>query len=142
MKNIIILVLMMVLFVFGTNVLASPQYQDRYKEVGIDMLVVELLKDGVQVNVIVPECLEIEGLNPQNLIKALYCAGAKGQDIRDAAEKNGLTELIIVAGYKKSVDECRDRVEDSQAYTPTSSGPTFSSPSGGRGGAYASPSTF
>jgi len=132
----------MALFALSTNAVATSQYQDRYKEVGIDNLVIELLKDGVQVTTIVPECLEIEGLNPQNLIRALYCAGVKGQDIRDAAEKNGITEPIIVAGYKKSIDECRDRVEDAQAYTPTSSGPAFSSPSGGRGGAYASPSTF
>ena len=121
----------------------ATQIHDQYNKVGIDVLVVELLKAGTQVSVIVPECLEIEGLNPQNLIKALYCAGAKGQDIRDAAEKNGITELIIVAGYKKSTDECRDIVLDPQAYTPVETGSAFyGNSTAGRGGSFASPSTF
>jgi len=106
-------------------------------------VVISLLKEGVNANTITRDCLVLEGLNPQNLIRALYCAGVPGQDVRNAAENNDISELIVVAGYKKSIDECRDIVEDSQAYTPTSEGPAFSSPTGGgRGGRSASPSTF
>ncbi len=84
--------------------------------------------------------LELEGLNPQNLIKALYCAGAKGQDIREAAEKYNISEMILAAGFKKSKAECSDMVADAQAYTPVGLGPSFATPVSTRGGSLASPS--
>jgi hypothetical protein len=132
----------MMFFIPSAN---SAQLQEKYNKIGIDKVVVELLKDGVKPNQIVEDCLPLDGLNPQNLIRALYCAGVTGQDVREAAENNDITEVIVVAGYKKSVDECRDVVEDSQAYTPVSSGPSFSSPTAGRTGGgltFASPSAF
>ncbi len=117
-------------------------FRDTYSTEGIDKAVEKALKDGRNPDLIVEVGLEIEGLNPQNLVRALYCAGASGQDIRAAAEKWKISEPIVVAGYKKSIDECGDRVADSQAYTPVATGPSFATPSGGRGGSFASPSTF
>ena len=117
-------------------------FRDTYASKGIDKAVEDALKEGKNPALIVEVGVEIEGLNPQNLVRALYCAGASGQDIRAAAEKYQISEPIVVAGYKKSIDECGDRVADSQAYTPVASGPSFSTPSGGRSGSFASTSRF
>ena len=115
-------------------------FRDTYVSEGIDKAVENALKEGTTPDLIVENGLELEGLNPQNLIKALYCAGAKGQDIRVAAEKYDISETILAAGFKKSVAECGDRVADAQAYTPIDRGPSFTTPSRGRSGWYASPS--
>lgn len=116
-------------------------FRDTYVAEGIDKAVENALKDGKTPDLIVENGLELEGLNPQNLIKALYCAGAKGEDIRAAAEKYTLSEVIVAAGYKKSKAECGDQVADSQAYTPVGEqGPSFATPTHGRSGSLASPS--
>ena len=115
-------------------------FRDTYVSEGIDKAVENALKDGTTPDLIVENGLDLEGLNPQNLIKALYCAGARGQDIREAAEKYNISEAIIAAGFKKSVAECADQVADSQAYTPANRGPSFTTPRRVRNGWYASPS--
>lgn len=114
-------------------------FRDTYASKGIDKAVEDAMKNGKNPDLIVEAGLDIQGLNPQNLVRALYCAGASGQDIRAAAEKYKISEPIVAAGYKKSIDECGDRVADSQAFTPPGSGgPSFSTPSGGRSGSFAS----
>lgn len=146
MRNLTVIILTVItLLVSSVAMSANQSLQESYNKIGIDNLVVELLKEGISPDTIVKDCIEIEGLNPQNLVKALYCAGVTGEDVRKASEKYGISEPMIVAGYKKSIDECGDRVEDSQAYTPVSTGPSFAGPSAGRSGSsvvYASPSAF
>lgn len=118
-------------------------FRNTYAAEGIDKAVENALKDGKNPDAIVElGVVQIEDLNPQNLIRALYCAGASGQDVRAAAEKYKITEQIVAAGYKKSIDECGDRVADSQAYTPVATGPSFSTPSGGSSNTFASPAAF
>jgi hypothetical protein len=118
-------------------------FRDTYVKEGIDKAVVVALKGGANPDLIVENGLQLEGLNPENLVKALYCAGAKGQDIRDAAKKWNISEIVVAAGYKKSIAECENVIADSQAYTPVPTGPSFGTPSGGQsGGFFASPSTF
>jgi hypothetical protein len=118
-------------------------FRDTYVKEGIDKAVENAMKGGANPDLIVENGLQLEGLNPQNLVKALYCAGAKGQDIRSAAEKYNISEVIVAAGYKKALAECSDQIADAQAYTPVSTGPSFTTPSGGRSGTYSvSPYTF
>jgi hypothetical protein len=117
-------------------------FRDTYVKDGIDKAVENAMKGGATPDLIVENGLKFEDLNPQNLVKALYCAGAKGQDIRAAAEKYSISEVIVSAGYKKSVAECGDNLADSQAYTPKSNDTNFMSPSSGRNGTFASRSTF
>lgn len=117
-------------------------FEDSYFNNGIDQAVIDALKEGATPDSIVERGLILEGLNPQNLVMALYCAGAKGNDIKGAAEKHEISEMVVTAGYKKSVVECGDAVADSQAYTPTSSGFSGGRSAGGGGGTFASPSTF
>jgi len=118
-------------------------FKDTYVKEGIDKAVVVALKGGANPDLIVENGLQLEGLNPENLVKALYCAGAKGQDIRTAAKKWNISEIIVAAGYKKSIAECDNVIADSQAYTPVATGPGFVTTSGGDSGSFfASPSTF
>jgi hypothetical protein len=102
-------------------------FRDTYVQAGIDKAVENALKGGANPDLIVENGMKLDGLNPQNLVKALYCAGAKGIDIRAAAEKWNISEVIVAAGFKKSIEECKD--VDAQAYTPVASDTTFPSPS-------------
>lgn len=127
----------------------SPAFADwiedfamNFENKGIETAVPKALEAGKTPDDIVEEGLKLTELNPQNLLKALYCSGAAGDDIKAAADKNDISEIIVVAAFKKSVVECGDAVADSQAYTPA--GPRFAGPpsGGGGGNSFASPSTF
>ncbi len=118
-------------------------FRDNYKNKGIDIAVEEAMKEGAAPDSIVENGLLLEGLNPQNLVKALYCAGASCNDIRSAAQQYAISDMIVAAGYNKSVAECGDKVADTQAYTPVATAVPFSSPpSASSVGSFASPSTF
>ncbi len=131
------------LMFFATSAFAAWQvkFADTYTKKGIDQAVIEALKEGAKPDDIVDKGLGLEGLNPQNLVMALYCAGVKGQDVRQAAASHDISELIVVAGYKKSLEECAGAVADSQAYTPVTTGFSSRSSEGG-GSSFASTSTF
>jgi hypothetical protein len=109
---------------------------------GIDRAVVEVLKLGAQPDDIMGEGLKLEGINPQNLVKAMYCGGIRGNDIRVAGQKHDVSDQIIVAGYKKSVEECGDKVVDTQAYTPVATVVSFVGQPEPGGGTSASEFTF
>jgi len=113
-----------------------------FEDKGIEYAVPKALEEGKTPYDIITEGVKITALNPQNLLKALYCSGAAGDDIKAGADANDISEIIVVAAFKKSIVECGDAVADSQAYTP--SGPSFAGPpsGGGGGNSFASPSTF
>jgi hypothetical protein len=114
-----------------------------FEDKGVEFAVPKALEEGKTPSDIIKEGLKLTALNPQNLLKALYCSGADGDDIKIGADANDISEIIVVAAFKKSVVECGDAVADSQAYTP--GGPSFAGPPGGGGGggnSFASPSTF
>ena len=143
MKHIIISTLLG--FFLVSPVLADwiEDFSVNFDDKGIEFAVPKALEEGKTPNDIIKEGLKLATLNPQNLLKALYCSGADGDDIKAGADENDISEIIVIAAFKKSVVECGDAVADSQAYTP--SGPNFAgppSPGGGGGGTYASPSTF
>ena len=117
-------------------------FLENYKKSGIDVAAELALKDGVPPDAVLETGLTLDDLNPQNLIKAMYCAGYKGNDIKKASDQFKVSDMILVAGFKKSREECSDVVTDTQAYTPLS-GPSFNGvPSPGGGESFASPSTF
>ncbi len=120
-------------------------FKEKYAKEGIDQAVVDAMKEGALPVEIVESGLQLEGLNPQNLVKALYCAGANGQDVTSAAQQYNINEIIIAAGYKKAVEECGDQVADSQAYSPLNQGGRVrfgGEPKPAGSGVFASPSTF
>ena len=97
-------------------------FKGNYQNKNIDIAVENALKEGISPDIIMENALAFENINPQNIIKALYCAGVSGQDIYVAAQKFNISELIVTAGFKKSVEECGDRVADTQPYTPGNQG--------------------
>jgi hypothetical protein len=117
-----------------------------FKSKGIDQAVVQALKGGERPEAIISEGLKLKELNPQNLLRALYCAGVKGDDIKAASDAAGISELLLVAAYEKSIAECGDQVVDTQAYTPAQTAARsfagIPSPGSSGGSTYASPSTF
>lgn len=100
-------------------------FKDTYRQKGIDEAVERAMKEGIAPDSIVENGLMFDGLNPTNLIKALYCAGAQGQDVREAAEQYGISDLMVAAGYKKSIAECGDKIADAQAFTPVVTAKSF-----------------
>ena len=92
-------------------------FRDIYLEQGIDQAVIEALKQGAKPDEIMKNGLELDGINPQNLIKAMYCAGIRGRTILRLRVMHGkCRDMIIVAGYKKSVEECGDQVIDTPGH--------------------------
>ena len=142
MKKIAFSIILVILFATIAYAKWEVEFEDTYIDKGIDQAVVEALKAGALPEGIVQLGLDLEGLNPQNLIMALYCAGVKGDEIRDAAFKYDISEQIVSAGYKKSTVECGDIVADSQAYTPVASGFSGGRTTSGGGGTFASVSGF
>lgn len=111
-------------------------FQDDYEDSGIDTAVDNAINKGdAAVDSVLLSSLELDDgkLLHQNIIKALYCAGVKGDVIKAAADElnelnadnpdyEPVTPLAIVGGFKKSKEQCGDRVVDSQAYTPSFGG--------------------
>ena len=114
-------------------------FKNVFIDSGIDEAVVEALKQGAVPDDIMETGLQFEELNPQNLVKAMYCGGIRGDDIRASGQKYDVSDIIIVAGYKKSVEECGDQVVDTQAYTPTASVISFAGPAALTNGSTGSP---
>ncbi len=85
---------------------------------GIEVAVAEALKAGMDPTSIVDEGLKIANVNPQHILKALYCEGVDGDDVKAASDSAGISDIILVAAFEKSLVECGDAVADSQAYTP------------------------
>ncbi len=139
---------MMVIFIFtmmtGTHLTYANwknTFTDTYIDLGIDDAVVFALKDGISPYFILKEGLVFDGLNPVNIIKALYCAGAKGEDIGKAAKRLEIDSLVLTSGYRKYIVECSEGMADSQAFT-SGSKTGFVSLDGSGGGTVASPSGF
>ncbi|MDO9043649.1 MAG: hypothetical protein Q7U64_15125 [Desulfocapsaceae bacterium] len=142
MKKITFTMLFCLLIVSVAHADWIETFSSLFKSKGIEPAVTQALKEGQSPSAIIHEGLKLDGLNPQNLLKALYCAGVKGDDIKAASDEEGISVILLVAAYEKSVAECGDQLADTQAYTPV--GPSFSGiPSPGSGGnSYGSPATF
>lgn len=127
----------------GTATIAGwvAHFISTYDKYNIYQAVADVFKKGHTPDEITTNALNIKGINPQNLVAALYCAGAKPEDIRVASENAGISEMILIAGFETAKTVCGDAITDTQAYTPV--GPNFAGIPGGGGGegmAYASPS--
>ena len=146
MKKLFVIV--PIVFFTATVALAEwlVEFRDIYLDEGIEQAVIAALKEGATADEIMQggmDLVETLGLNSQNLIKAMYCAGIRGDDIKSASDQWDISDGIIVAGFKKSQEECGDALVDTQAYTPPGV-PTvsFVGPPPPGGGTSASRATF
>lgn len=147
MKKITFIVLFSLLIASVAHADWIDNFTSLYNSEGIIPAVTQALEEGIGPEAIINEGLKLQGLNPRDLIAALYYCGVRGDDIRAAANKAGISDLIVVAGFEQSVAEYGDRIGDTQAYTPANAGdnPGFAgipSPGVSGGSSYASPSTF
>ena len=142
MKRLIISFFLVLLVASVAMATWITDFQDNYDSSGIDKAVVYALEDGATPDAIVANGLQLDGLNPQNLIMALYCAGANGEDIRAAAKHWEISREVIAAGYKKAIEECDNVIVDSQAYTEAPGKVAASSSLSTGSTGFASPATF
>lgn len=103
-----------------------------YKKHDIYKAVEEVYADGRTSEEVTNQALEnVEGLNPQHFVAALFCAGYKPKPIHDAMQNAGISEMIVLAGFKTAKTVCGKELTDVQAYTPVArSG--FAGPAGGK----------
>ncbi|MFT5726120.1 MAG: hypothetical protein ACI8PB_000238 [Desulforhopalus sp.] len=118
MKRIIASLIIVSLWVTVAQADWLSDFSQTFKTKNLDVAVDNAVKQGITPDAIVENCLGIKTVNPQNVVKALYCSGVSGQDIYTATQAYGVSELIVSAGFNKSIEECGDRVTDTQAYTP------------------------
>jgi hypothetical protein len=137
MKKYLFLLTLLLVYAISVQAGIFENFYDTYTKKGMDQAVEQALKDGKSPDDIVKIAITLKGISYTSLIRALYCAGAKGEDIRAAAEKYNIPEKTVVVGYKQNIDECYKNSADSQRYNQS-----FSEPSGSRNGTYASPSKF
>lgn len=144
MRKIITSLMIMSLWATVAHADWLDDFTQNFKTKSLDVAVDSAVQQGIAPDAIVKTSLDIATVNPQNVVKALYCSGVSGEDIYNAAQTNGVSELIVAAGFKKSIEECADAVTDTQAYTPGGAqGRGFGGANRGQTGKpYASVSTF
>ena len=86
----------------------SSDFENSFRTSGIDRTVERALKNGASPYVIISCGIKITSLNSQDLIKALYCSGADGVEIRNAALSHKISEEDIMIGFKESTEDCAD----------------------------------
>ena len=147
MKRILFAVIFTALFCTVASAEWQEDFNKNYTGQGTEQAVKAALEKGVDPDSIVRQARSLEGMNLQKLVTVFYCAGVRGQDIRNAAADNEISETIVTAGYKASLVECRDAVVRSHGYTPVANefgGARRARAGGGGGGGktYGSPSKF
>ena len=111
---------------------------------GIDEAVKFALNDGANPDQIIKKARPLEGVTEENLIKALFCALAQPDYIRDAAKINKISDEKVDAGYQLALAECARQMEENlnSVVTPTPQFPELSPSKRIRRTVYASPWTF
>lgn len=116
-------------------------FRDMIAKKGLDEAVVHALSEGNSPELIIETALQVEGLEEQKLIKALFCALAPLMDVYEGAAANGIADEKVTEGYDLALEECPDAMEEKLDAAPPLN--RTLSPAGGAGGTNsASPSTF
>jgi len=103
-----------------------------YNENGVYVAVEEVVDGGyTPLEITVTAMEQIEGINPNGLVAALFCAGAKYDEIRLASIEAGISDMIMLSGFETAKTVCGDNLQDTQAYPV---GISFSTVTGGNGG--------
>lgn len=103
----------------ASNDIWVNKFNETYNEEGIDDAVIIALEKGALPVAIMEFALNLENLLPAELVKAMYCAGIRGNDIWLAAQLYHVSQEDVVTGYKKSFSECFQRIVDTEGYSPS-----------------------
>lgn len=131
----------------GSPALAGwiADFSSTYTEHGIDRAIIRALEEGAAPEQIVETALPLPDLHEANLVKALFCALAQPDTVKNAAATHGISEKTINDGYQLALAECaRQMAENLNSALDSSSrfpGSTYSSGEA-RGTNYASPWKF
>ena len=122
----------------------SENFHTIYADKGINEAVKNALSEGANLDQIIKAALPIKSLKEENLIKALFCALAQPDYIREAAKVNQITDNKVDAGYQLALAECAREMEENlnAIVNPTPQFPELSPSKRIRRGVYASPWTF
>lgn len=90
----------------------EDNFQNLYQEKGIDEAVVHALAEGANPDQIIKAGLPLKGLTQEVLIKALFCALAQPDAIREAAQANGIGDTKIDEGYQLALATCARQMEE------------------------------
>lgn len=111
--RIVILLLFCFLFT-GSAALAgwTDEFATIYENNGIDQAVATAVAEGAEPNQIVKTALPLVGMTKEYLVKALFCAIALPDTVKNAAITNGITEETVTDGYKLALDECSRQMQE------------------------------
>ncbi|HBI14603.1 MAG TPA: hypothetical protein DDY20_03665 [Desulfobulbaceae bacterium] len=90
----------------------EDDFQNLYREKGIDEAVLSALADGANPDQIIRVALPLAGLTQEMLIKALFCALPQPDDIREAARANAISNAKVDEGYQLALSECARQMEE------------------------------
>ena len=110
MKKMLLAVLSIPLFCTVASASWQDDFNQNYRDKSAQDAVDIALENGVDPDSIFKQALTQAGMDQEVLVKACYCAGLRGQEIRVAAADNEVSENAVVTGYKMSLAECRDAV--------------------------------
>jgi len=119
-------------------------FQSIYADKGIDEAVKYSLSNGGNPDQIIKIAQPIDGLPEENLIKALFCALAQPDYIREAAEINKISDQTVDEGYQLALAECAREMEENlnAVVNPTPQFPELSPSKRIRRTVYPSPWSF
>ncbi len=123
----------------------SENFASIYYEKGIDIAVVLAFEEGATPQQVIKIALPLKDLEREELLKALFCALAQPDTIREAAFANNITEKKVSEGYQLALSECSRQMEENLNAALDSSGRfpgSTSSSSASRNTNYASPWKF
>lgn len=114
--------LIFTLLLLGSTFSLAEDWQQAFRETysskGIDEAVVNALGTGASPDQIIKTGLPIEGLNPAELVKALFCALVPPAYIYDAAEVNRIEDETVQEGYELALAQCAEEMEERKLSSP------------------------
>ena len=111
-----ILTTLVIVLVTATCIYAAPQGNSKKTRTSeLQAFMMQSLQEGISPTEMMRIALEDPKNNPQDIIAAMYLTRIPESDIKEAAQANGISDAIVLAGYKQALDE---DPELAQAYTP------------------------
>ena len=112
MRFIIVSFLLIVFGFSSAQAAWEENFATLFQEKGIDEAVISALAEGANPDQIIKIALPLTGMAPEALVKALFCALAQPEAIREAAKANAISEPAIDEGYQLALAGCARQMEE------------------------------